>query len=505
MTPTFQVRTWGSSLSSDDGPEFLACDQQEAARYLRGGTTAERDAFARRQLRARHRLTRLLAFYRAHPCRMPRTHLLAACAITLGRFCGYSAAFDAIGEALMPVDREGRPRTEAWRRYAETCAAGRPWAVREEEWLTAYMEDLHEVCASGLDAEFYDEADAHPDDPTWRLLRRHMEVTVGARVIDSSALAGAVAFETAMARTMVRGVGRLVTSGWSLLAYYAAETTRALLAPGREPTRPLVGYRRCALELFRYTATAWTASGIYRSGIRQRDRGCLASDEGWPLLARVLGDRVHEVHPLVVRFYTNPAPFDVKASLQLHTIPARFWSRLATLCVGQGLYESDLAEIDARFRVFRRADGSMHFVRELYCGGSFRVFDSDFVVRETPRGPALFEVFADLGVDVEMETTPLPDGGLSIRGRRIYLHNVPVPSFGLRVEFQSRVVRGEDGGESLKIDGRLLMQPRTAWGRVLAYRLLRRPERLGSIHYTARPAAVALAPSPVREPSESNP
>jgi len=203
------------------------------------------------------------------------------------------------------------------------------------------MHDIHEVCAAGLDAEFYSEADAHAADPTWRLLRRHMEVTVGACVIDSSALAGAVAFETAMARTMARGVSRLFTAGWSLLAYYAAEAARAFLIPGGGSPRPLVGYRRCALGLLRYTATAWTASGVYRRGIRQRDRGCGASDEGWPLLAHVLGERVREVHPLIVRFYTNPAPFDVKASLRLNTIPARFWSRLATLCVGQGLYESD--------------------------------------------------------------------------------------------------------------------------------------------------------------------
>jgi hypothetical protein len=510
-------RPWGTPLSTGVGLEPLEDDLREARRYLSPEDSAAWDAFARRQLRARRRLTQLLTFYRANPCRMARTQLLAACAITLGRFCGYSRAFDAIGQALMPVDDEGRPRTTAWAGYAEACAAGRPWAVREERWLSAYMQDIHEVCAAGLDAEFYAEADAHATDPTWRLLRRHMEVTVGARVIDSSALAGAVAFETAMAQTMARGVSRLFTAGWSLLAYYAAEAARALLTLRGEPPRPLVGYRRCALGLLRYTATAWTASGVYRRGIRQRDRGCGASDEGWPLLAQVLGERVREVDPLVVSFYTNPAPFDVKASLRLNTIPAKFWSRLATLCVGQGLYESDQAEIDARFRVFRRADGSMHFVRELYCGGSFRVFDSDFIVRETPRGPTLFEVFADLGVDVEMELTPLPDGGLSIRGRDVYLRGIRVPAFGLRVEFRSHVVRTEDGTETLQIDGHLLMQPRTAWGRVLAYRVLRRPERLGSIHYTARSshhlerrtepvgagAATPPASSPFRDLEES--
>jgi hypothetical protein len=422
---------------------------------------------------------------------MARTQLLAACAITLGRFCGFSSEFEAIGESLTPVDYDGSPRTELWRVYADACATGRPWAVREELWLNAYMSDLHDVCSSGMDARFGAEADNHPDDPIWRLLKRHMEVTVGARVIDASALAGAVAFETAMASTMARGVGRLFTAGWALLAYYARATMRALFSLKREPARPLATYRRCALELLRYSATAWTASGVYRRGVRQRDRGRGVSDEGWPLLARVLGDRLREVHPLVVRFYENPAPFHVKAWLKLNTIPAKFWSRVATIFVGQGLYESNLEEIDARFRVFRRADGSMHFVRELYCGGSYRVFDSDFIVRETSDGPTLFEVFVDLGVDVEMAVAPLPGGGLSIRGARIYMHNVRVPSFGLQVEFQCHVILNEDGDEALKIDGRLLMRPQSAWGRFLAYRVLRRPEHLGSIHYLARALSAA--------------
>lgn len=466
--------------------EPLECDLAEARRYLPGASTAELDAFARRQLRGRRRLTRLLAYYRANPCRMARPHLLATCAVTIGRFFGRSAAFDALGEALMPVDPGGRPRSGAWARYAEACAAGRPRAVREELWLAAYMEGVDAACAAGLDAALLEEVDRNPDDPTWRLLRMHVEVTVGARVIDSSALAGAVAYETAMARTMARGVGRLMTAGRSLLARYVREGMRALVAPGREPAREVVGYRRCALELLRYTATAWTASGIYRRGLRQRDRGCLASDEGWPLLARLLGERVAEVDPLIVEFYTNPGSFDARASLVLHTLPARFGSRLATLLMGQGLYECDLEEIEARFRVFRRADGSMHFVRELYCGGALRVFDSDFVVRETPRGPALFEVFADLGIDIEMEVEPVAGGGVSIRVRQIYARGLPVPALGLRIEFRSQVVRTEAGEAALQVDGTLEMRPRTAWGRFVAHGVLRRPQRLGSIHYTAR-------------------
>ena len=90
--------------------EPLDCDLAEARRYIPEAGTVELMAFARRQLRARLRLTRLMAFYRAYPCRMAHPHLLATGAVTIGRFCGRSAAFDALAEALMPVEPAGRVR-----------------------------------------------------------------------------------------------------------------------------------------------------------------------------------------------------------------------------------------------------------------------------------------------------------------------------------------------------------------------------------------------------------
>ena len=237
----------------------------------------------------------------------------------------------------MPVDHEGRPRTAAWAEYAEACAAGRPWAVREETWLTAYMQDLHEVCAAGLDAEFYSEADAHADRPD---LAAAPQAHGGDRRGAGDRLLGPGGRGGLRDRDGPdHGAGRRAALHGGVVA---PGLLRGRGGPGdpRPPgaIRPGPWSVTDAVRwsCFRYTATAWTASGVYRRGIRQRDRGCGASDEGWPLLARVLGDRVREVHPLVVRFYTNPAPFDVKASLRLNTIPAKFWSRLATLFVGQG-------------------------------------------------------------------------------------------------------------------------------------------------------------------------
>ncbi len=35
---------------------------------------------------------------------MTRLHLLASCAVTLGRFAGFSETFDQMGEYFMPLD-----------------------------------------------------------------------------------------------------------------------------------------------------------------------------------------------------------------------------------------------------------------------------------------------------------------------------------------------------------------------------------------------------------------
>ena len=207
----------------------------------------------------------------------------------------------------------------------------------------------------------------------------------------------------------------------------------------------------------------------------------------------MLGGRIREVHPLIVRFYQNPANFQVRVKVDLHTLPTKLWSRVLTLLIGQGPYEESRSEVDAQFRVFRREDGSMHFLRELYMGDALRVFDSDFVVRDMDGVPTLFEVFVDKHIEVEFTVTPLSDAGLSIRGKNFYYRGARLPCPGLRVEFQSHVLNDESSSGVINIEGRLLMQPDSRWGQLLMCRLLRRPEVLGTIRYVARPLAAAPA------------
>lgn len=420
---------------------------------------------------------------------MSGVHLLTAVAVTLGRFCARSESFAAINAALMPVDAEGLPRSALWAEYASCCIAKHPKQVRDARWIAAHLVDMTDIRARGLDADFYREAEQHPDDPTWRLLRQHLEMTLGARLVDHAALAGAVPGETVIAAGMRTSLQRLWRGGWALIRHYAAHAARALLRFDHEPSRGLLSERAMACLLARQGLTAWAAAGVYRRGVASAQRGAAThADDAWPLLSSVLGERIAEVDPAIVAFYANPGRYSVQARLVLNTRFIKVASFFAAVLVGQGLYETTAPQ-QAQFMVFRRADGSMHFVRELYCGEAVRVFDSDFVVRLKDGVATLYEVFVREGIEVEMVVEPRAEGGLSIRARAVRYHGIALPLFGVMIDFQSRVERSASQPDVIHIEGHVLLQPRSRAGQFLMLTVLRRPKHLGCIHYraTARP------------------
>jgi hypothetical protein len=469
-------------MSIDVSPD----DLREARQRLPHGDAAERLAFAQRQLRARTRLALLLDFYGRSPCRMSRIHLLTASSVVLGRFCGFSASFNALGEAILPVDDQGRPGSAAWQEYVRACAAGCDGALRDELWLEAHAQDWKTLRQARLDAAFFADAARHAGDPTWQLMQRHAEMTVGARQFDGLAQSGVLAPETAISFSIGLALRQAAVRGWPLFGRYLQETARALFSEARDKRRTLPSYRQTAQTALGSFLTAWGAWTVYRRGLRIKNRGVRCPETDWPMLETLLGDSVERVHPLIVKFYRNPGRFAATASLEIRTLPLMMYSRLAALVLGQGLFEDQAPVIPARLRVFRREDGSMHFVRELYCTPTLRVFDSDFVVRTIASRPTLAEVFSDIGVHVVLDVEHRPDGGVAVVGRDIYWHGIRMPRTALRIEFASRVCRDEIGGEYMETIGRLSMEPRTAVGRFVMHKIFRRPRDLGSIKYLLR-------------------
>src|SRR5215203_5914871 len=141
---------------------------KEAKRYLPQADESAQTDFAERQFRARCRFAELKKFYAQNYCRMTRLHLLASCAVTLGRFAGFSKTFDRMGEFFMPLDRENRPRTTEWKAFIEACGKNLPTEVREELWLAAHFKDLQNVRESGLYARFERESAENKQEPIWQ-------------------------------------------------------------------------------------------------------------------------------------------------------------------------------------------------------------------------------------------------------------------------------------------------------------------------------------------------
>lgn len=462
--------------------EGLTTAELEDARKWMPTTAPEAvlHAFVLRQRASRRAVALLADFYRAHPCRMARVHLLVASAVALGRFWGVSAPFARLGAAVLPVDTQGQPRTTAWASYAKACEDNLPLEIRDERWIEAHMRDARQAREAGYEAAFLAEARAHDGEPLWRLLVQHLEMTLGSRFFDLPALAGAVPEEAAIAHGMAVTVGRLLRAGWSLLQHYAFATARAVLFP-RWPGLPgLVDERRAAWLLLSSFVTAWAAARVYRRGVRALHRGQrVGPAEAWPLLAATMSEGVTRVDPRVVRFYSNPGAWAVRTSVELRTRKARVIAWVATRLLGQGVSEHGARTFPSRFRTFRRVDGSMHFVRELYCDGVLRVFDSDFVVREG----RLYEVFVEHGLEVELEARALEDGGVSLRGRRVRWHGLPVPLFGMCVEFRTHPA--PDGSERVDIIGTLSPEGL-------------HEDPLGRIHYEAWRDEVRATQAPAR-------
>jgi hypothetical protein len=452
----------------------------DARRFVPTASPAEVEAFAVRQAEALLRVAALDRFYRAHDCRMARLHRLGSAEVVLCRFAGASVAFARSGELIQPVDADGSPRGPRWELYARACRAGRALDVRDELWMAAHTVDMAELRRAGVEVLFEEEAARHPGHPMWELMRRHLAFTLGARRHDGAALAGEIALETAMAHALRHSLVAMVREGGTTFVHTFTTGVRALLS-GASAGPGLPSYRSIALLVLRGTVVALALISVWRKGRREALRGEASTPGGWPILAQTLGARVADVHPAVVGFYENPARYDLRCTLELHTTLAHVWSRLLTSIAGQGLYEAGTRTYEARIRTYRRADGAMHFVREVDTGRALRVFDSDFVVRDHRGVPTLFERFPEVHLEYELFVTPLGPGlGVSIRGRDLYWRGIRVPTMGLEVEFRSFVV-----GEGLKLEGVLAQRPNTAIGRFFVRRVLRRPEILGCIRYVA--------------------
>lgn len=472
-------------------PRFHPSEVAEARRYV---DDHEVPGFVERQRRARLRVGLTRAFYLRYPSRMSALQMLAVTGVALIRIAARSPAYDAITALLTPVGDDGLPRTEAWHAYVRAFEEGRPRDYLEERWLAAHVADMAQVRAEGWVEAFEAELAAHRDDPRWRAPAHHMAVTLGTRANDAQAIGGQVALETAMASALLRVLRNQAIVGLALLAAHVGASVRAVLTGGPWVPPHLPSDRQLVAWLCGATLRLPRVGRVVRVGIKRTSRGAAAPRGVWslrPALDEVLGDEAARLHPLVERMFDRMADFRMTASVHLHHGLGSWVAWAAVLLVGQGMYEQDLDEVDARFDLFRRDDGSMHFVREFWCADAIRVFDSDFLVREVEGRRVFVEQFSDLGLAAQMHTERLEDGGLAMTIVRVFVRGVPVGVGPFYVRFETRPV-AED---RLAVEGVCDLRATSRLSRWFWHRLLRLPERLGAIRYAATPQIAATMPT----------
>ncbi|NCG18738.1 MAG: hypothetical protein GWP91_06975 [Rhodobacterales bacterium] len=429
---------------------------------------------------ARATLAQLVAFYQRYPCEAVSLHLLGASATVLGEFWQVSEPFARIGDTMCPVDGDGQPKTDEWRAYVHSCEAGQPVQIRTERWLDAHIEDLAAVEEAGWDRQFQAEADANADDATYQRLRDHMAASLGARHEDSLARRGDWAGETAFATGLIRAVRHLLNDGTGLLAMYFGRAARSVLAPKSRPSDQITD-RQVVSTLVSSLIGAFSSAGLVRRGLRLRARGRIANADQWPLLESVLGDRALEVHPTLRRFYNNPSSWDARAAFSCPNVLVRIILSVVQRLTGQGLSESREGNTwPARFHVFSREDGTMHFVREIDCDDQLRVFDSDFAPGQTVDGtPAVVETFPELGVRVPLVPRLLHNGDLVLGANQVVWRGIALPAW-VRVAFQGHVV----GERSLTFSGTANLRIETWGGWAASW--VGVPVRLGTLTYQAK-------------------
>jgi hypothetical protein len=465
-------------------PKPHPSELRDAARFVSAPDAIA--AFVARQRAARLRVALMHAFYARYPCRMGQLHVLATAGIAVARFAALSEVYHVIGDLLLPVDRDGRPRNEAWAAYVAAFDEGRPADLLEERWLAAHLADMERVKADGCMDRFAAEVAANAGDPTWEDLAEHMALTLGTRVHDREALDGQLALETAIARALGTVVRRQVRTGARTVRTYVGAAIRATLHGGPWVPPGLPSDRALVCALVSSTIRVARITRVWRLGIRRRARGAeAAGGAGWslsPALAAVLGPSVLRLEPRVADFFDRMGAWKLTASVHLYHRVGRWAAAFGTLLVGQGMYEQDLEEVDARFRLFRREDGSLHFMREFWCADEIRVFDSDFVVRDVDGRPTILEIFSDMGVAARMRTEVLPDGGLAMTVIGLFVRGIPIGVGPARVAFETR-----PEPDRLLVRGTLDLAPGSALSRWWWHRVMGLPARIGEIRYFAVP------------------
>jgi len=129
-------------------------------------------------------------------------------------------------------------------------------------------------------------------------------------------------------------------------------------------------------------------------GMRDRDGAAALPKTAGAPGRRARAPESSEIHPLIVRFLSEPRHFPVRVKSTAH-LPANSVGRDHAPARSRSVCRNRIRGRRANFRVFRRRTAPCTFLRELYMADTLRVFDSVLCRAHRKRRACTVRVFVD--------------------------------------------------------------------------------------------------------------
>jgi hypothetical protein len=286
-----------------------------------------------RQVQARVRSQLVKQFFDRYPAPEAGILVYSANMLAMTGSYGQSEMFGTLANAIMPMDRNGKPKNAFWQAYADAYdrhkATGQPsMEVLEGLWFRAHMEDFKVVDTPGFQAQLQAFWDAAARDKAMAPMAVYTKAMVGGRIEFEKATAGHLSDDAAFAAGFTHFAKTVAASG--SFPFWQQDLKEAL-GWARDPKAKELDARGLPTDhaLFeRAAAGVEMMAGLKRimgSAVAQRVQ---ASTTHRPVarmidLAKLLTPaQLAQVDPRVLAFYNDPRAFDISTGVDLDNAPS---------------------------------------------------------------------------------------------------------------------------------------------------------------------------------------
>ncbi|MDB5098276.1 MAG: hypothetical protein JWM80_2697 [Cyanobacteria bacterium RYN_339] len=380
-----------------------------------------------RQAQARARSQLVKAFFDTYPAPEAGILVYSANMLAMTGSYGQSEMFGTLANAIMPMDRAGKPKNAFWQAYADAYdrhkASGQPsMEVLEGLWFRAHMEDFKVVDTPAFQAQLKDFWAAAGKDKAMQPMAVYTQAMVGGRIEFEKATAAHLSDDAAFAAGFTHFAKTVASSG--SFPFWQQDLKEAF-AWAKDPHAPSLDARGLPTDhgLFERAVSGITMMGglkrIMGSSVAQRIQASTTHRPATGMidLSKVLSAaQLAQLDPKVAAFYQDPRAFDISTGVDFDNTPS-------TLVLGAlGPAVSGLGNIPDKGKgfegypleseLYKDLQGRTHWDRYVVVEGKRQPL---FLARFETAGKQLKETFTVDGKDVALYfDVAVVNGGLQL-------------------------------------------------------------------------------------------